>query len=77
MKLSSLLSNHTGMSNLWHYQRTIIHNMHWERVHPNIIYVATLCSPITAEPIISPTDVVMSHFHLFHGWAHFAHYTTG
>jgi hypothetical protein len=51
--------------------------MHWERVHPNIIYVATLCSPITAEPIISPTDVVMSHFHLFHGWAHFAHYTTG
>jgi hypothetical protein len=49
----------------------------WQSENGDILYVPCYYSPAAAETIISPTDVVLSHKHLYSGWAQFAHITSG
>ena len=49
----------------------------WHSDNGDILYIPCYYSSDAAETIISPTDVVMAHRHLYTGWAHFAHITTG
>jgi hypothetical protein len=49
----------------------------WPSDNGDILYIPCYYSPNAAETIISPTDVVMSHRHLYTGWAQFAHINTG
>jgi deoxyuridine 5'-triphosphate nucleotidohydrolase len=49
----------------------------WVAENGDTLYVPMFYSPDAAETIISPTDVVMSHHHLFCAWAQFSHCTTG
>jgi hypothetical protein len=48
----------------------------WVAENGDTLYVPMFYSPDAAETIISPTDVVMSHHHLFCAWAQFSHCTT-
>jgi hypothetical protein len=49
----------------------------WRANNGDTVYVPCYYSPDAAETIISPTDVVMSHPHLFSAWGQFAHIPTG
>jgi len=49
----------------------------WHSDNGDILYIPCYYSPHAAETIISPTDVIMSHRHLYTGWAQFAHINTG
>jgi dUTP pyrophosphatase len=49
----------------------------WAADNGDIVYVPCYYSPDAAETIISPTDVVMSHSHLYTAWGQFAHVLTG
>lgn len=48
----------------------------WVADNGETVYVPCYCSPEVAETIISPTDVVMSHSHLYAAWGQFAHIPT-
>jgi len=48
----------------------------WHSDKGDILYVPCYFCENAAETIISPTDVVLSHLHLYTGWAQFAHVTT-
>ncbi len=45
--------------------------------HTRLCHAPCYYSPDAAETIISPTDVVMSHSHLYTSWGQFAHVPTG
>jgi dUTP pyrophosphatase len=49
----------------------------WIAENGDTLYIPMFYSPEAAETIISPTDVVMSHNHLFCAWAQFSHCATG
>jgi hypothetical protein len=49
----------------------------WIADNGDVLYIPTFYSPDAAETIISPTDVVLSHNHIFCAWAQFSHCTTG
>lgn len=49
----------------------------WIAENGDTLYKPMFYSPEAAETIISPTDVVMSHNHLFCAWAQFSHCATG
>ena len=49
----------------------------WQSENGDILYIPCYYSEQAADTIISPTDVVLSHKHLYSGWAQFAHVNTG
>jgi dUTP pyrophosphatase len=49
----------------------------WTAEDGEIIHVPCFFSPNAAEPIISPTDVVLSHPNKYTAWAQFAHCSSG
>jgi hypothetical protein len=48
----------------------------WVAENGYTFYVPCYYSPDAAETIMSPTDVVMSHPHLYAAWGQFAHIPT-
>jgi hypothetical protein len=49
----------------------------WIADSGDTLYIPMFFSPEAAETIISPTDVVLSHSHIYCAWAQFSHCTTG
>jgi hypothetical protein len=50
--------------------------LHWTSNNGDILYIPCYYSPEASETIMSPTDVLLSHKHLYTGWAQFAHIQT-